>query len=73
MIGKRIKIIREIKKMKQGDLAKLLETTKLSISNYERSRNQPSYIILKKICALLNVNPRYLILGEDPIFDTSEN
>ena len=73
MIGERIKNIRKVLNKTQAEFAEKLDIKVLSISQYERNKNLPGYLILKKICCELNVNPRYLILGEDPIFDTSEN
>jgi transcriptional regulator with XRE-family HTH domain len=61
--GKKIAAIRKAKKISQGELAKMLNTSTSVIGRYERDEMTPSIDAAKKIAKLLNTTVGYL-LGE---------
>ena len=62
-MGTRIKVRRKELKMKQTELAELLEISNNHMSSIENGRQKPSMDIFIKICNFLNVSPDYLLLG----------
>ena len=62
-IGSRIKEARERKKIKQVELAGMLDTHPITLSRWERDINTPDGNILKKIAEALGTTSAYL-LGE---------
>ena len=54
-IGSRIKLYRKLNKMNQDKLATILNTTKQSISRYEKGIRKPSQDILFQMCDVFNV------------------
>ncbi|MCG8385144.1 MAG: helix-turn-helix domain-containing protein [Cytophagales bacterium] len=72
--GKKIAELRKDKKMSQGELAKMLNTSTSVIGRYERDEMTPSIEVAKKIAILLNTTVGYL-LGEtkdDELFKNPE-
>lgn len=67
MLSARLRAARKAKKLTQEELAKLLNTTKGTISNYENGYSSPSNEMLVKISDTLNVSSDYL-LGRDKNF-----
>lgn len=65
MLGDRIREIRLAKKMSQVELAKILDVTKQSVSNWENENIQPSIEMLSKIADALSVTTDYLLMRED--------
>lgn len=65
MLGDRIREIRLAKKMSQVELAKILDVTKQSVSNWENENIQPSIEMLSKIADALSVTTDYLLLREN--------
>ena len=61
MLNERIREIRLAKKMSQVELARLLNVTKQSVSNWENDNIQPSIDILIKISKIFNVSTDYLL------------
>ena len=64
-LGDKIRIERETKKLKQEDLARLLNLRQTTISSYETNNSQPSYEMLIKIADLFEVSTDYLLGRED--------
>jgi transcriptional regulator with XRE-family HTH domain len=64
-IGKRIRLAREAKGYKSGELASLCgwEDSKSRISNYESGLSSPSYPDMVKISRILGVSAAYLAFG----------
>lgn len=60
-IGKRIKEIRQIRKLSQDDLGKLIGVSKQAISMYERGERSPDIDTLTKIAEVLNVDINTII------------
>lgn len=54
-IGSRIKYYRKLKKMNQDELAIVLNTTKQSVSRYEKGIRKASQEILFQLCDVFNV------------------
>ena len=57
----RLRTVRKEKKLTQEDIAKLLNTRKQTISNYETGYSSPSNEMLKNIANILNVSTDYLL------------
>ncbi len=64
MLNERIKQLRTDRGYSQVDLAKKLNVSKQSVSNWENDNIQPSIEMLLKISRLFSVTTDYL-LGED--------
>lgn len=61
MLGNRIQELRKARNMSQVDLAKALNVTKQSVSNWENSNIQPSIDMLVRIAAYFSVSTDYLL------------
>ena len=61
--GKKLKNCREIKKISQNELSKLIEAHHSIIGKYERDEVKPSIDVVKKIAKVLDTTVGYL-LGE---------
>ena len=64
MLNERIKKLRTERGLSQVDLAKELNVSKQSVSNWENDNIQPSIEVLVKIAHFFSVSTDYL-LGED--------
>ena len=62
-MGKRISIRRKELKMKQSELAELLEISNNHMSAIENGKQKPSMDTFIKICNCLKISPDYLLLG----------
>jgi len=62
--GTLLKDARKIKKMSQDDLAKKLGVNRVSISNYERDENEPTFSNVKKIISILNLPDDYFGIND---------
>lgn len=70
-IGKRLAEIRKSKKLKQTDLAEMLNVSQQVISNIERDVTDPDIEQLKKIADIYHISLDQLV-GRD-FFDDDEN
>lgn len=61
MLGNRIQELRKARNMSQVELAKALNVTKQSVSNWENSNIQPSIDMLVRIAEYFNVSTDYLL------------
>ena len=67
MLNQRIRQLRQARSMSQVDLAKRLNVTKQSVSNWENDNIQPSIEMLVKLSAVFSVSTDYLLgLSDDP-------
>lgn len=66
-IGERLKALRG--NTSQGEYAKLLGVTTNTIGRYERGERTPDVDFLSAACRATGANPRWLILGEGPMYD----
>lgn len=65
MYGKRIKELRQERKLTQTDLARKLATTQSTIGKYEREELQPNVEIIVELCKIFAVSADYLLGLED--------
>ena len=70
-LGSTIRILREIRRLSQSDLAKKVEVERTYLSTIEQGKGTPSLKLLRDIASALSVPPALLLLGEgdkdDPI------
>lgn len=59
--GKKMSALRKEKKISQGELAKLINTSTSVIGRYERDEMTPSVEAAKKIAKILNTTVGYLL------------
>ncbi|MFC4389109.1 helix-turn-helix domain-containing protein [Gracilibacillus marinus] len=71
MLSKRLKFARKRKKLSQEELAKIVNTTKGTISNYENEYSTPSNEMLKELATVLDVTTDFL-LGRTDNFTTED-
>ena len=62
-MGNRIKVRRQELKIKQTELAEILEISNTHMSSIENGRQKPSLDTFIGICNALKVTPDYLLLG----------
>lgn len=64
-IGEKIRNAREDNDLLQSDMAKLIPMNQSNYSKIERDIQEPNLNQLRRICLILNLDPRYLLdLGE---------
>lgn len=61
MLGNRIRELRKLRGVSQVDLAKALNVTKQSVSNWENANIQPSIDMLISLSEYFNVSTDYLL------------
>lgn len=71
MKGNRIKLLREEKKIKQDELAKILSISPSAVGMYERDEREPNDEITLKLSEYFNVSTDYL-LGKSDIRNPEE-
>ena len=65
MIGDKIRNAREDMDLLQSDMARMIPMNQSNYSKIERNIQDPSIEQLRRICQILNLDPRYLLeLGE---------
>lgn len=70
-IGDRLRYLREVKEMHQGQLAKRIGLTQAAISNLETDTSRkPSAPTLLKIARELDCNPQWILDGEGDPFNS---
>lgn len=70
MLGEQIRKLRQARKISQTELAKDLNVTKQSVSNWENDNIMPSIDMLKRMCEYFGCTSDYLleIKHDDNIF-----
>ena len=63
--AERLKELRKIKGLYQGDIARILGVTRQAVSQYERGEREPSYEMLEKLADYFNVDMNYLLGKEE--------
>ena len=63
--GEKIKILRTRKKLKQDDIASVLNLSRAQISNLEAGRRNVTLKQLKKLCEYFKVDITYFMLSEN--------
>ena len=59
--SERIKSLRKNRHLSQDELAKLLNVTKQTISQYERGIRKPDVLTIEALCDIFNVSSDYLL------------
>jgi len=72
ILGSRLKELRELKGLRQEDVAKFFSYGKSTISQWESGRNEPEYEILVKLAEYFEVTTDYL-LGKTNCLNSSLN
>lgn len=72
MLGKKIKLYRENKKMTQNDIADILEVNAATVSKYESGALEPSIESLKRLAELFEISIDELLSDEEGKFDISK-
>jgi Helix-turn-helix. len=67
-LGERIRKLRG--KIPRGDFANLLGVSSTGLFNYEAGDRVPGADILERLCLELNVNPKWLLLGQGPVYES---
>ncbi len=60
-IGEKIRNAREDKDLLQSDMARLIPMNQSNYSKIERDVQEPNLEQLRRICQILNLDPRYLL------------
>ena len=68
MLGEKIKLLRNVSKLSQVELAQNLEVTKQTVSNWENDNILPSIDMLVRICKYFNVSSDYLLGLDDKVY-----
>ena len=63
--GEKIKILRTRKKLKQDDIASVLNLSRAQISNLEAGRRNVTLKQLEKLCEYFKVDITYFMLSEN--------
>ena len=73
IICERVRYYRALRKIDQKELARQLNITKNSISNWECGRSRPDVSLLPDLCRILDISPFDLMGMQDPrVFDPKE-
>ena len=72
MLGDKIKLYRENKKMTQNEIANILEVSPATISKYELGSLEPNIASLKKLSDLFEISVDELLKDEEEEFDVSK-
>ncbi len=72
MLGERIKVYRESKKMTQKDIAEILEVEPGTISKYESGMIEPNIESIKRLAETFGITIDELLKNEDEKFDISK-
>lgn len=72
MLGERIKVYRESKKMTQKDIAEILEVEPGTISKYESGMIEPNIESIKRLAETFGITIDELLKNEDEKFDISQ-
>jgi len=66
MLGRKLKELREQKRMSQAELANILDVAQQTVASWERDNSSPNYEILKKIAKYFYVSTDYLLGNVNP-------
>lgn len=65
MLNQRIRLLRQSRNLSQVELAKRLNVTKQSVSNWENDNIQPSIEMLLKMAEFFSVSTDYLLARDE--------
>lgn len=63
--GKRLSFLLDLKEIQKQDLAKAINLSPTSVSNYLNDSRKPDILLLGKIADFLNVNTDFLVMRND--------
>lgn len=73
-IGENIKRWRELRNLKQADLAEIIGVSDKTVSSWEINRTEPKMGMVEKICAALNCKKTDIVGEDDPnVISTDPN
>lgn len=73
MLGERIRYLRELRQLKQEQLAERVGVTKQTVSNWENGNMMPSVDAFLRITEFFHTTPNYLLGYDDRIYiDTTD-
>lgn len=72
-MNRRIKKIRENKKLTQADFGKKIGSARNTIANYETGNRTPSNSVITSICREFGVNEEWLRTGTGEMYTTPED
>ncbi|MDU0103047.1 helix-turn-helix transcriptional regulator [Bacillus velezensis] len=64
MLGDRLRVLRESRKLTQGKLAEILDISRGTYAHYEINKRKPDYDTLIKLAEYYGVTTDYLLKGE---------
>lgn len=59
-LGKKLRDLRQLKDLSQESFAELTNLDRTYISGLERGKRNPSYLIIRQLCKILEINPNEL-------------
>lgn len=59
-LGKKLRDLRQLKDLSQESFAELTNLDRTYISGLERGKRNPSYLIIRRLCKILEINPNDL-------------
>lgn len=72
-LGEKIRNAREDTDLSQTDMARLIPMNQSNYSKIERNLQEPNIEQLKRICQILNLDPRYLLELDEFEFISAED
>ena len=72
MLGDKIKLCRENKKMTQNEVADILDVSPATVSKYESGALEPNIESLKRLAELFEISIDELLKDEEEILDSSK-
>jgi transcriptional regulator with XRE-family HTH domain len=67
-LGDRIRFIWILSGLKRDELAKELDVTSATLTNYVKNKRSPTSVFLERICIRFGVSPTWLLLLRGPLF-----
>lgn len=67
-IGARLLEIRQEVPLSQKEFAEKIGVSKSAVASYEKNSQMPGAAVLMSVCEHFNVEPRWLLLGEGPMY-----
>lgn len=64
-LGDRLRVSRKSRGLTQKELALKIGAKHNSVSNWEKGQNMPDPITIESLCAVLDITPNYLLMGEE--------
>ncbi|QNE07709.1 helix-turn-helix domain-containing protein [Croceicoccus marinus] len=64
-IGRRLKIVRKVRRLKQETFARAIGTSQPSLAAYEKGRNKPSLAVIVAACRTYSVSADWILFGDE--------